>query len=45
MKNILKSFHVEVLEGKTKQIRLHSQIISIRGIDDQCSHNYKKQLN
>lgn len=45
MKNILKSFHVEVLEGKTKQIRLHSQIISIRGIDDRCSHNYKKQLN
>ena len=45
MKSILKSFHVEVLEGKTKQIRLHSQIISIRGIDDQCSHNYKKQLN
>ena len=45
MKNILKSFHVEVLEGYTKQIRLHNQIINISGIDNQCSHNYKKQLN
>lgn len=34
MKNILKFFHVEVLEGDTKQIRLHNQIINISGIDD-----------
>gem|GEM_PF-1874283 len=33
MKNLLNSFHVEALEGYTKQLRLHNHSIHIGGIE------------